>query len=84
MKTSEELAQMDQQYNIQLVTQRYFELVESQKRMAALKKYGGFAVAGILSFILVFLIVSRIRKTRLKKSLEQELKEAMQGLDFDL
>lgn len=84
LKTSEELAQMDQQYNIQLVTQRYFELVESQKRMAALKKYGGFAVAGILSFILVFLIVSRIRKTRLKKSLEQELKEAMQGLDFDL
>jgi tetratricopeptide (TPR) repeat protein len=84
LKTSEELAQMDQQYNIQLVTQRYFELVESQKRMAALKKYGGFAVAGILSFILIFLIVSRIRKTRLKKSLEQELKEAMQGLDFDL
>lgn len=84
LKTSEELAQMDQQYNIQLVTQRYFELVESQKRMAALKKYGGFAVAGILSFILILLIVSRIRKTRLKKSLEQELKEAMQGLDFDL
>ncbi len=84
LKTREELAQMDQQYNIQLVTQRYFELVESQKRMAALKKYGGFVIAGLLSLILVYLIFLRVRKTRLKKSLEQALREATQGLDFDL
>lgn len=84
LNTSRELAEMDQKYNIQLVTQRYFELVENQKRIAAFKKYGGLALAGLLSLLIIVILFSRFRRTKLRKTLELELQETLKGMDFDL
>ncbi len=84
LNTSRELAEMDQKYNIQLVTQRYFELVENQKRIAAFKKYGGLALAGLLSLLIIVILFSRFRRTKLRRTLELELQETLKGMDFDL
>lgn len=77
-----ELAETDQQYNIQMVTQRYYELVAAKQREENLKRWGIWASILVLLSIATYFAIARIRAFRLRKLMEKELREAM--VDFNL
>ncbi|MEL6560761.1 MAG: tetratricopeptide repeat protein [Bacteroidota bacterium] len=80
---SAELAETDQQYNIQMVTQRYRELVAAKQREEDLKHWGLWASILTLLSIATYFTIARVRAYRLRRLMEKELREAMVDLNLD-
>ena len=78
-----QVAETDQKYNIQLVTQRYFELVAAKQREEDLKTWGLWASIFVLLSIATYFTIAKIRSYRLRRLMEKELREAMVDLNLD-
>lgn len=78
-----EIVETDQQYNIQLVTQRYFELVAAKQREEDLKKWGIWVSIIVLLSLATYFTIAKVRAYRMRRLLETELREAMADLNFD-
>ena len=70
----------DKQYNLDLITQRYFALVAEQKRNDQIKQYSIMGVSVLVSVILIILGYIQYRKYALRRELERELRPLTEDL----
>ncbi len=77
------LIETDQQYNIQLVTERYYELIETKRREEMYKQWAIMAAAFVLLSIMGYFAYAKIKSIRLRKILEKELREAMVDINLE-
>lgn len=73
IETQEELQKKDREYNFDLITQRYFDQVAKQERIASILLYSKITSGTLLALLLLVVGYNRYEKTKLRKSIEQEL-----------
>jgi len=77
------ILETDQKYNIQLVTQTYYNLIEKKRIEELYKHYAIMASIFILFSILVYYTYVKVKAARLRRILEKELREAMIDIKLD-
>ena len=78
-----EIQQLDQQHNIELVTERYFELVAAKQREEDLRQWATWAIILILLSVATIATILKVRALRNKRLMEKELQEVLVDLNLN-
>ena len=75
IEQQKEIAELGQLYNIQLLTDRYYDLLAADMEQKRTEKLAKFGIGGTASFFLIILSVVVYRQKRMKITLARELHE---------
>lgn len=78
-----EVTQIEQQNTINLVTERYYQLMEAKQREEDMRQLGIWVAIISLLSLASYITFTKVRAYRNKKLLEKELKEVMVDLNLD-
>ncbi|WP_421896905.1 tetratricopeptide repeat protein [Marinoscillum sp.] len=69
-----EIEELDKKYNIQLLTDRYFDLLAANTEKQETERMAKFGIAGSSLFFLALLLIVLYRNHRVKREIENQLK----------
>ncbi len=70
----QELEMIDKQYNLELITQRYFSLLQQKERNEQVQYYSTLGIIGIFLIFLVILSQGAYKRYRTKRELEESIR----------
>ncbi|MEM9328396.1 MAG: tetratricopeptide repeat protein [Bacteroidota bacterium] len=74
LQEKQQIEATDKKYNLELITKRYFEMIEIQERNQEIRRYAQISVVSLLLAILTILGYVRYSRYRLRRDLEESLR----------
>lgn len=73
LETQEELLKNDKEYNLDLITKRYFAEVDKQEQIASIMFWSKISSGSLLTILLLVIAFNRYEKLKLRRTIEREL-----------
>ncbi|MEO1253676.1 MAG: hypothetical protein AAFY41_02145, partial [Bacteroidota bacterium] len=73
LETQKDIQRKDKEYNFDLITQRYFDQVKKQEKIASILLWSKTISGSLLALLLLTIAYNRYQKVQLRKNLVQEL-----------
>lgn len=69
----EQIEELDKKFNIQLLTERYFDLLAANEKRQETERLAKISVGGVTSFFLIVLCLVFYRQKRVKNAIQREI-----------
>ncbi|MFY0685715.1 MAG: tetratricopeptide repeat protein [Cyclobacteriaceae bacterium] len=70
----QKVEQIDKNYNLELITQRYYSLVAQQEKNEKIELYGALTALAFILTVVLFVLISNYREKNLKRQLEKSIR----------
>jgi tetratricopeptide (TPR) repeat protein len=74
LKEQQQIEQVDKNYNLDLITQRYYSLVAQQEKNERIELYGALTAIAFILTVVLFVLISNYREKTFKRQLEKAIR----------